>query len=441
MIRAPVWICWTPVRLAEEHLDAFVMAQGPGLSCSSLGAEEILREIQVNLLECKVCFEKFSAGQSGPRPQNLSCGHVLCLTCITTLSHPVLRRLECPFCRQPCSTDATSHCRVLNDLQELLFRRSASSSQGQKEDPRCGVGLASTALHLCTALGGWGTLTNPTGMAALGSSGMVAVVHDGDMKVVVFSPEGRTLYSFGERGQTSGGVCYPLDVAASPCGHLVVSDAGDKAVKVFTSRGRHLVTVEGSFQMPWGVATDSRGDILVTDAHTGALSKVKVDYERALLLENQTVLSDLQCPRAVACCWATGNAAVVEQVADAAGPPGRHHHTRLRVFTTDFHLLYQSDSFSLSLQASPRLHLSGVAFDPDGDVIITDSSQGMVWSLGNLRQGPVLTPLVGEHLIHPVGLVSVNNTLVVLDAGDHTVKIYSAGRKAGSITKPISERV
>lgn len=440
MIRPPVWISWTFVSLAEEHLDILVMAQGPGLSCYRPGAEEILREIQVNLLECKVCFEKFSTGQGGHRPQNLSCGHVLCLKCITTLSHPVLKRLECPFCRQPCSTDGTSHCRALNDVQELVFRRSASSSDGKNEDPRCGVGLASTALHLCTALGGWGTLTNPTGMASLGSSGMVAVVHDGDMKVVVFSPEGRKLYSFGERRQTSGGVCYPLDVAVSPCGHLVVADAGDKAVKVFTSKGHHLLTVEGSFQMPWGVATDSRGDILVTDAHTGGLSKVKVDYNRALLLENQTVVSDLQCPRAVACCWATENAAVVEQVADATGPSGRHHHTRLRVFTRDFHLLYQTDSFSLSLQSSPRLHVSGVAFDGDGDVIITDSSQGMVWSLGNLRHGPVLTPLVGEHLIHPVGLVSVNNTLAVLDAGDHTVKIYSAGRKAGSITKPICER-
>lgn len=413
------------------------MAQCPGPSCVSLGPEEILREIQVSLLECKVCFEKFSIGQSCHRPQNLSCGHVLCLKCITALSHPVLKRLECPFCRQPCSTDGTSHCRVLSDLQELVFRCSASSasSHRKKEDPQCGVGLASTALHLCASLGGWGTLINPTGIAPLGCSGMMAVVHDGDKKVVMFGPEGRKLCCFGERRQTSGGVCYLLDVAASPCGHLVVTDAGDEAVKVFTSRGRHVLTIRGSFQMPWGVATDSCGDIFVSDTRAGTLSKVKVDYSRALLLENQTVISDLQHPKAVACCWATGNAAIVEHISD---PPERHHHTRLSVFTRDFQLLYQTDSFSLSLQSCLRLNVSGVAFDVDGDVIISDSNQGMVWSLGNLHHGLVLTPLVGEHLIRPVGLVSVNNTLVVLDAGDHTVKIYSAERKAESMMKPTS---
>lgn len=410
------------------------MAQCPSPSCVGLGPEEILREIQVSLLECKVCFEKFSTGQSCHRPQNLSCGHVLCLKCIAALSHPVLKRLECPFCRQPCSTDGTSHCRVLSDLQELLFRCSASSAPSRRrtEDPQCGVGLASTALHLCAALGGWGTLINPTGIAALGSSGMMAVVHDGDKKVVMFGPEGRKLDCFGER---SGGVCYLLDVAVSPCGHLVVTDAGDEAVKVFTSKGRHVLTVQGSLQMPWGVATDSCGDILVSDTQAGTLSKVKVDYNRALLLENQTVISGLQHPKAVACCWATGNAAIVEHISD---PPERHRHTRLSVFTTDFQLLYQADSFSLSLQSCLRLNVSAVAFDVDGDVIITDSNLGMVWSLGNLHRGPVLTPLVGEHLIRPVGLVSLNNTLVVLDAGDHTIKIYSAEQKAGSMMEPMS---
>lgn len=413
------------------------MAQCPGPPSVSLSPGEILREIQVSLLECKVCFEKFGIGQSCHRPQNLSCGHVLCLKCITTLSHPVLKRLECPFCRQACSTDDTSHCRLLSDLQELVLRSSASSASSHRrnEAPQRGGGLASTALRLCAALGGWGTLINPTGIAALGSSGTMAVVHDGDKKVVMFDSEGRKLDCFGERRETSGGVCYLLDVAASPCGHLVVTDAGDKAVKVFTSEGRHVLTVPGSFQMPWGVATDSRGDILVSDTQAGTLSKVKVDYNRALLLENQTVVSELQHPKAVACCWATGNVAVVEHI---GGPAEKHRHTRLSVFTRDFQLLYQTDTFSLSLQSCLMLNVSGVAFDVDGDVMITDSNQGMVWSLGNLHGGPVLTPLVGEHLIRPVGLVSVNNTLLVLDAGDHTVKIYSAERRAGSKMKPIS---
>ncbi|XP_051262772.1 E3 ubiquitin-protein ligase NHLRC1-like isoform X2 [Dicentrarchus labrax] len=420
-----------------KKLDILVMAMNPGSpSRGSLSPEGILREIQINLLECKVCFEKFSTQQREHRPQNLSCGHVLCLECITALSHPLLRKLECPFCRQLCSVDGTSHCQVLSDLQELLLSWSPTSSataHRAKGGLGLATGLTSTALHLSRAFGGWGTLINPSGIAVLGSAGTIVVVHDGENRVVVFSPQGKKLHSFGRRGQAIGEICYPVDVAVTPCGYMVVTDAGDKAVKVFTSRGNHVLTVKDPFQMPWGVDTDSHGDILVSDIQAGTLSQIKVDYTRGLILEHQTAISDLQHPKVVASCWVTGNTAVMEHLPDDTHPSGRHQHTRLKVFSKDFNLLYQTDNFSLTLQSMVRLNMSGVAFDRDGDVIVIDSNHGMIWSLGKLQNGPALTPLVGDHLIRPVGLVSLKNTLVILDSGDHTVKIYSAKSDAGPV--------
>ncbi|XP_039974609.1 E3 ubiquitin-protein ligase NHLRC1-like [Xiphias gladius] len=399
-------------------------------SCGSLSPEGILREIQINLLECKVCFEKFCTQQRERRPQNLSCGHVLCLECITALSHPLLRKLECPFCRQLCSVDSTSHCQVLSDLQELLLSRSPTSSapphRGAKGGFSLAAGLISTALHLNTAFGGWGSLINPTGIAVLGSSGAIVVVHDGEKSVVVFSPQGRKLHSFGRRGKASREICYPVDVVVTPCGYVVVTDAGDKAVKVFTSRGNHVLTVKDSFQMPWGVDTNSCGHLLVSDVQAGTLFHIKVDYSHGVTLEHHISISDLQQPKAVACCRVTGNTAVMEHLTADTHPPERQHHTRLKVFTKDFHILYQTDSFSLSLQSTVRLNMSGVAFDRNGDVVVTDSKQGMIWILGKFQDGPVLTPLVGDHLIRPVGLVSLNNMLIILDSGEHAVKIYSA---------------
>ncbi|XP_019125822.2 E3 ubiquitin-protein ligase NHLRC1 [Larimichthys crocea] len=408
------------------------MAKTPGSpSRGSLSPERILREIQINLLECKVCFEKFSTQQREHRPQTLSCGHVLCRECITALSHPLLRKLECPFCRQLCSIDSTSHCLVLTDLQELLL------SYAPPHRPKGGLGLAtsltSAALHLCAAFGGWGTLINPTGIAVLGSSGTMVVVHDAEKPVVVFSSQGKKLQSFGQKGRASEEICYPVDVAVTPCGYVVVTDAGDKAVKVFTSRGKHVSTVKNSFKMPWGVDTNSCGHILVSDVQAGTLSQVKVDYAHGLLQEHQTAISDLQHPKAVACCQVTGNIAVMEYLPHDTHPQGGQQHTRLRVFSKDFHLLYQTDSFSLTLQSMVKLNMSGVTFGRDGDVIVIDSNQGMIWSLGKLQNGPALTPLVGDHLVRPTGLVSLNNMLVVLDSGDHTVKIYSAKADAGPI--------
>ncbi|XP_041799267.1 E3 ubiquitin-protein ligase NHLRC1-like [Chelmon rostratus] len=413
------------------------MAKSPrAMSRGSVSPEGILREIQINLLECKVCFEKFSTQQREHRPQSLSCGHVLCLECITALSHPLLRKLECPFCRQLCSVDGTSHCQVLSDLQELLLPWCPTSSappRGAKGGAGSAVGLAATALRLCTLFGGWGTLINPTGIAVLGSSGTTVVVHDGEDRVVVFSPQGKKLHSFGRRGRASGEICYPVDVTVTPCGHVVVTDAGDKAVKVFTSRGSHVLTVKDCFLMPWGVDTDSGGHILVSDVQAGTLSQVKVDYTHGFILEHRTAISDLQHPKAVACCQESGNAAVIEHLPHDTHPQGRQKHARLRVFSKDFHLLYQTDSFSLTLQCTVRLNMSGVAFDRDGDVIVIDSSHGMIWSMGKLQNGPALTPLVGDHLIRPAGLALLNETLVILDSGDHTVKIYSAKSDAGPI--------
>ncbi|XP_030013180.1 E3 ubiquitin-protein ligase NHLRC1 [Sphaeramia orbicularis] len=407
------------------------MAKSLGSPCrGSLSPEGILREIQITLMECKVCFKKFNTQQRECRPQNLPCGHVLCLECIMALSHPLLRKLECPFCRQLCSVDSTSHCQVLIDLHELLFspHQSRCSAPSYRSTGGLSSGRSSrfAALHLSTTFGGWGTLVNPTGMAVLGSSGTVVVVHDGDKRVVVFSPQGKKLNSFGHRGQANGDICYPLDVAVTPCGHVVVTDGGGKAVKVFTSRGSHVLTVKESFQLPWGVGIDSSGHILVSDVQAGTLSHIRVDYTRGVTLQCRTVLSDLQHPKAVACCHVSGNTVVMEHLTDDAYPPGRHQqNTRLRVLTKDFHILYQTDSFSLTLQSQLWLNMSGVAFDRHGDVIVTDCSQGMVWRLGNLQDKAVLTPLVGDHLIRPVGVVSLRNTLIILDSGDHAVKMYS----------------
>ncbi|XP_072249392.1 E3 ubiquitin-protein ligase NHLRC1-like [Leuresthes tenuis] len=401
------------------------MDKGPGLR----HPEGTLREIQINLLECKVCFEMFNLQQRERRPQNLPCGHVLCLECITALSHPLLRKLECPFCRQLCSVDSTSHCQVLSDLQELLL--SSAPPRRGKGGIISATGLICTSLHLRTVFGGWGSLINPTGIAVLGSSGTVVVVHDGEKRVVVFSLQGRKLHSFGQRGKPTGEIVYPVDVAVTPTGYVVVTDAGDKTVKVFTSRGNHMLTVKSIFQLPWGVDTDNCGQILVSDVQAGTLSRVKVDYKHCVILEHQTAISDLQCPKAVAYCQVTGNTAVMEHPTDITHPVERHQYRRLRVFTKDFQLLYQTDSFSLTLQSTVRLNMSGVVFDRDGGVIVTDSDQGLICSLGKLQNGPVLTPLVGHHLIRPVGLVLLNNMLIALDAGDHTVKIYSQKSDTG----------
>ncbi|XP_028837391.1 E3 ubiquitin-protein ligase NHLRC1-like [Denticeps clupeoides] len=387
-----------------------------------LRVEELLGEIHTSLLECRVCFENFSLQRTDRRPQNLPCGHVLCAECIGVLAQPLQQRLECPFCRQSCDVGSTSSCRPLVDLQELMLQLPASVS-------RCGGaapgwvkhGLAGEALSLQQAFGGWMKLINPTSLALFGSSGAVAVVHDGEKRASIFSPKGKLLHAFGSKGRAPNNLCHPLGIAVAPGAHLVVTDGGDSSLKVFSSRGSPITIVQ-DFQLPWGVAVNSCGHILVTDAKAGMLSRVEVDYVHGTVLARKDVLTELQHPRSVACCWVSGNTAVVEHLAGGSIRP-----TRLRVFNSNFSLLSQVDSFGLGLayMMSPP-SMSSVAFDRAGEVIVADSHRGAIWSLGQAQKTPTVTPLVCAGLIHPTGMVAtVENMLVVLDSGDHTVKVYS----------------
>ncbi|KAG5856726.1 E3 ubiquitin-protein ligase NHLRC1-like isoform X1 [Anguilla anguilla] len=407
------------------------------LNTGRLGPEALLREIHTNLLECKVCFEKFSGQQRERRPRNMPCGHVLCLECLTLLSHPHLHKLECPFCRQLCSVSDTSDCLPLFDLSELLVRGSPRPAVPHRVSAGTGRagGLEYGALQLHSAFGGWGNLVNPTGLAVFGSSGAVAVVHDSDRRVAVFSPQGRRLHKFGQRGHAPAEICHPLDVAVAPSGHVIIADAGDSSVKVFTSRGRSVVTIRDSFKLPWGVEVDGCGHILVTDAQAGTLSEVVVDYARSLTVLNRLVSTDLQCPRSVAYCRVTGNVAVVEHIGGLAERGTGSDCAQVTIFNSELTLLMKIDSFGLTLVSPVRLCISAVAFDREGHVIVADVGQGMIWSLGKPQNHPVLTPLVSHGLVRPVGLVATaQNMLIVLDSGDHSVKLYMANSDL-SITK------
>ncbi|XP_023680096.1 E3 ubiquitin-protein ligase NHLRC1-like [Paramormyrops kingsleyae] len=400
----------------------------PPSGCRRPGAEGVLDEIRVALLECKVCFESFSVRQRERRPRNLLCGHVLCAACVGALSNPVLRTLECPFCRKACSVCHTSDCLPLADLSELLHRSSAPSPPPpvSRDASRPG-GLAAGALRLHSAFGGWGKLVNPTGVAVSEAEGAIVVVHDGQRRVVLFRAWGEELHKFGQKAGSAEGILHPLDVAVVPDGHVVVTDGGDGAVKVFTPEGCPVVTVRDSFRLPWGVTVDRRGHILVTDAEGDTLSQLAVDFTRSRTVLNRVACADLQCPRSVACCPATGRVVVLEHMGDPADGRRGRRPARFSLFSRELVLLSRIDSFGLSLASPPRLRISAVAFDLHGNVIVADVEQASIWSLGTSQGSPPLIPLVSEGLLCPLGLaVTSQNMLVVLDSGDHTVKIFSA---------------
>ncbi|XP_033855502.1 E3 ubiquitin-protein ligase NHLRC1-like [Acipenser ruthenus] len=393
---------------------------GSRSSSSSWTPQRILNEIETNLLECKVCFEKYSQLQKKRRPRNLPCGHVMCWECISCLAHHHYQRLECPFCRKICSSSETSDCLPLMHISELLSPAWELANGTSNE----ALGLTSAGVKFHFAFGGWGHLINPTGAAFFRKSGALVVVHDGKKRVSIFNLKGKYLHGFGTKGDSLTGVCYPLNVAVTLDGYIVITDAGDCSVKVFNSRGRNSVAIRESFRLPWGVDTDCENQILVTDSEAGTLSQLEVDFSKDILVSNTVATSDLCCPREIAVSKSTGSVVVVEHLRDQKARSFTG--TRLKMFDSKLQLMCQIDSFGFSLICPIQLCVSGVAFDREGNVLVADGNHKVVLCLGKLMESPSLRPIISQGLVCPVGLAcTADNTLIVLDSGDHAVKIYT----------------
>lgn len=379
-------------------------------------------EAELSLLECRVCFEPY--GPDGQRrPLNLPCGHVLCRGCVGALAGAERQRLECPFCRRLCGPAETSDCLPLLQLLELL--RPAGRGLASALGSGGGAAAAATAglgLRLC--LGGWGSLVNPTGVAACPGSGGLAVAHDGKKRIHVFGPSGFCLRRFGERGDASNDIKYPLDVTVTSDGHVVVTDGGDCSVKAFDFEGRGVLAVREGFCLPWGLDATPRSEVILTDSEAGALYRLAADFQRGELKKCQMIRSQLVSPRAVAVCPTSGAVVVIEHL-NARGPSKGS--TRVTIFSAEMDLIGQVDSFGLNLVFPSRIYATAVAFDREGRVIVTDVCSQAVICLGKPEEFPIFNPLISHGLAYPVGLTyTANNSLVVLDGGDHSVKVYSS---------------
>ncbi|XP_007539357.1 E3 ubiquitin-protein ligase NHLRC1 [Erinaceus europaeus] len=380
--------------------------------------EQLVGEAETSLLECKVCFERFGPRQQR-RPRNLPCGHVVCLACVASLAHPRTLTLECPFCRRACQGSETSDCLPLLQLLELL-----GSPLPPVPAAPCAASRAPGTLTCHHAFGGWGTLVNPTGLALCPKTGRVVVVNDGRRRVKIFDSAGGCAHQFGEKGDASQDIKYPLDVTVTSDCHVVVTDAGDRSIKVFDLLGHIKLVIGGQFSLPWGVETTPQNEVIVTDAEAGSLHRLEVDFPEGVLRRTERLKTHLCSPRGVAVCRPTGAIAVIEHPLALGSQAGN---TTVKVFSSSMQLIGQVDTFGLSLCFPTKVTASAVTFDHQGNVVIADTSGQAVLCLGKPEEFPVLKPVITGGLSHPVALTfTKENSLFVLDSAAHSVKLFKA---------------
>jgi DNA-binding beta-propeller fold protein YncE len=138
------------------------------------------------------------------------------------------------------------------------------------------------------AIGGESRLTRPAGLAYDAGARRLYVADAAAHRIVVYSPEGQFIASFGRNGAAPGEFNFPTHLALTRDGALIIDDTLNFRVQVVDRDGaplRHFGRVgdgSGEFASPKGVATDSEGDIYVVDALFDAVQIFT--HEGALLL-------------------------------------------------------------------------------------------------------------------------------------------------------------
>jgi len=119
-----------------------------------------------------------------------------------------------------------------------------------------------------------GQLYLPQGIA-VDTSGNVYVADGFNARIQKFSSDGRFLAKFGSNGSLNGQFYYPEGVAVDSSGNIYVSDTDNGRIQKFSSTGTFLGKwgswdysvgwVNGTVDMPVGIATDTFGNVYVGD--------------------------------------------------------------------------------------------------------------------------------------------------------------------------------
>jgi DNA-binding beta-propeller fold protein YncE len=151
----------------------------------------------------------------------------------------------------------TSELLVVDTLQARIFRYDLST-----RSPKGSFGMDGAAE---------GRFHYPTNICVT-SSGDIIVSDALNFRVQVFSPQGRFRFAVGRMGDAPGTFSRPKGVAADSDGNIYVVDALFDNIQVFDKRGRLLMAFGdhgrgyGDFWLPTGIYIDDQDVIYVSDS-------------------------------------------------------------------------------------------------------------------------------------------------------------------------------
>ena len=121
-----------------------------------------------------------------------------------------------------------------------------------------------------------GEFKSPTGIA-VDKDGMIYIGDTDNHSIQKFDQSGKFLARWGDEPDSAEGkFYYPRGIATSPEGDVYVADSGNNRIQKFDSDGNIVNSwgkfgfawrgaEAGKFDVPWGITTDSHGNLFVSD--------------------------------------------------------------------------------------------------------------------------------------------------------------------------------
>lgn len=117
-----------------------------------------------------------------------------------------------------------------------------------------------------------------TSVAVWRDGRVYAAEYGGNDRIQVFREDGTWLGSFGRRGSEPGALDRPSGLALAPCGRLYVADSCNHRIQVFDLEGRFLSAFgrrgagAGELNFPWDVDITPSGEVVVVEYGNHRLS-------------------------------------------------------------------------------------------------------------------------------------------------------------------------
>jgi DNA-binding beta-propeller fold protein YncE len=221
---------------------------------------------------------------------------------------------------------------------------------------------------------------------------------------------------WGSLGSSNGQFNRPFGVATDSSGNVYVADTANQRVQKFTSNGAFVSAISGQFSNPYGLATDSSGNLYVTNLGSHQIQKYNSSGNFLALIGSQgSGIGQLSTPVGVAT-DSSGNVYVADT-----------NNHRIQKFNSNGNYLSQ---FGFQGNGNGQFNRpTGVAVDSSGNLYVIDSLNQRIQKFNSA--GAYLTQWGGSgsgdgRFNNPssVALDSSGNVYVV-DSGNHRIQKFT----------------